>query len=220
MTRLVIVTAGVLSSLALAQPKVADEKKAVSFNEIERGFFLEARAGLWALINPPIDSALLSSPHNGATAFSAGQAAEFGLGFDIGDWVSVALSITGTSNRMSSTYLAYSGGIASGDLSAFIPGAGVKVRLLGLADAQGVRRTWLYVKGAAGLIIYNPHSLFVDQTIDLLVSGGLGVEYFTKLRHFSVGLEASFNAMLLTAGGGSLPFPMGFSLLPTLKYSF
>jgi hypothetical protein len=92
-----------------------------------------------------------------------------------------------------------------------MPGAALKVRLLGLDDAQGVRRTWIYVRAAGAAVFYNPTSL-IDR-LDVLVSGGVGLEYFTRLRHFSLGIEGNFNYL---ARSGSL----GFSVFPTVKYSF
>jgi hypothetical protein len=203
MTRLALVT-GLLSSLALAQTKVVEEKKVVTINEIERGFFFEARGGFWGTFNPPAGT-------GSATYFSPGQAVEVDLGFDIGERVSIALSILGTFNRMRSDYTGFSGGTATGDYAALIPGGGVKVRVAGFADAQEVRRTWIYVRIAGGAVLFNPTKL-IDK-IDALVSGGIGVEYFTKLRHFSIGAEANVNFGVLTQA-------VGFSILPTVKYSF
>ncbi len=204
MARLALLS-GLLSSLALAQAKAVEEKKVSAINEIERGFYFEARGGFWATFNPP--TAEGAPPGH----FSPGQAAELDMGFDIGERVGIALSILGTANRMSSDYLGTSGGTASGDYGALIPGAGVKIRLVGLSDAQDVQRTWFYVRAAGGVVLYNPPSLI--SKMDALVSGGLGVEYFTKLRHFSVGIEANFNFLVLTQS-------FGFSILPTVKYSF
>lgn len=204
MARLALLS-GLLSSLALAQAKAVEDRKVSAINEIERGFYFEARGGFWATLNPP------TSATNAVSHFSPGQAAELDLGFDIGERVAIALSLLVTANRMPSDYTGFSGGTASGDYGALIPGAGVKVRVVGLSDAQDVRRTWIYVHGAGGAVLYNPQALL--NKLDVLVSGGLGVEYFTKLRHFSLGLEANVNFFVLTQA-------VGFSVLPTVKYSF
>ena len=50
-------------------------------------------------------------------------------------------------------------------------------------------------------------------TLDVMISGGAGIEYFTRLRHFVIGVEANFNFMALTQS-------VGFSVLPTVKYAF
>ena len=47
------------------------------------------------------------------------------------------------------------------------------------------------------------------------VDASLGVEYYTKLRHVSVGLEADFQALLPPG-----PMAYGIHVYPTLKYTF
>lgn len=194
-----------LSPMVLAQPRAIEDKRpSASIQEIERGFYFEARGGYWATLRPP-------TVGNGASGFSSGQAAQVDMGFDIGERVGIAIFILGTANRMSSDYIGYSGGTASGDYGGLMPGLDVKVRFVGFNDAQEVPRTWLYARLAGAAVLYNPRTLL--NSLDVLASGGLGVEYFTKLRHFSVGLEANFNFMVLTQ-------TFGFSVFPTVKYSF
>jgi hypothetical protein len=205
MKRLLLLAVAVVPSLVFAQAKPQlEDKKATQINEIERGFYVEGRGGFWATINPPASGA-------SKQYFSSGQGVELDLGFDIGDRVSPSLFLLATANRMGSDYTGLSGGAASGDYAALIPGAGVKVRIIGFDDSQEVKRTWLYARVAGGAVLYNP-SVLINQ-LDVLVAGGVGVEYFTKLRHFSIGLEANFNFMVLTQS-------FGFSVLPMVKYSF
>lgn len=207
MKRFSIVVGVLLASGAFAQtaaPALAD-KKAIKFNEIERGFFFEGRGGFYGVINPPT---LLG----GRTYFSAGQAIGLDMGFDIGERISPSLFLLASSNRMLSDYTGLNTtGAASGDFGAITPGAALKVRLVGFADSQEVMRTWIYVRAAGGVMFYSPPSLL--PTLDVLVSGGVGLEYFTRLRHFVIGLEANFNFMALTQS-------LGFSILPTVKYAF
>ena len=195
------------SSLALAQaaaPRVED-KKALTYNEIERGFFFEGRGGFFGVINPPTLS-------GGRSYFSAGQAIELDMGVDIGERVSPSLFLLASSNRMGSDYTGLSTtGAASGDFGAITPGAAIKVRLVGFSDSQDVQRTWIYVRGGAGVVFYSPTSLLPG--IDVMIFGGAGLEYFTRLRHFVIGLEGNFNFNALTQS-------LGFSILPTVKYAF
>ena len=73
------------SSAALAQEggakpaanppaKVAKDKEAQSFNEIERGFYVGVSAGYWAIINPP-------AGQGSAQRYSGGFATQMELGF-------------------------------------------------------------------------------------------------------------------------------------------
>lgn len=203
---IVSVLTGLMSSAAFAQAAAKlEDKKAIKFNEIERGFFFEGRGGFYGVINPPTLS-------GGRTYFSAGQAIGLDMGFDIGERVSPSIFLLASSNRMLSDYTGLNTtGAASGDFGAITPGAAVKVRLVGFADSQEVMRTWIYVRAAGGVMFYSPPSLL--PTLDVLVSGGAGIEYFTRLRHFVIGLEANFNFMALTQS-------LGFSILPTVKYAF
>jgi len=193
-----------LPTLALAQAaKPLEDKKAIVFNEIERGFFLGVNGGFQAFIQ---------TPGSANRPFSAGQQVQVELGYDIGERVSPALFFNATANRASADYYGYNDAhTASGDFSAISPGLGVKVRLVGFNDSQDVQRTWIYLRAQAGLVFYQPKAL-IDR-MDLMISGGPGIEYFTRLRHFSIGLEATFNFMALTQS-------FGFSVLPSVRYAF
>jgi hypothetical protein len=206
MTRVLCLALAVVSSAALAQgtAKQLEDKKAITYNELERGFFFEARGGFWGVINPP-------ARDGGFTEFSAGQALGVEVGYDIGDRISPSLFFIGSSNRMSIRYQGRATTSASGDFGALTPGAALKFRLVGFNDSQDVQRTWIYVRGAAGVVFYSPQALL--PTLDVMISAGPGIEYFTRLRHFVIGLEANFNFMALTGS-------MGFSVLPTVKYAF
>lgn len=199
-----LVVAALSSSLVFAQAPASklEDKKGSTYNEIERGLFFEARGGFNGVINPP-------GPRS---YFSAGQAIGIDLGFDIGERVSPSIFFLASSNRMGSDYAGLNTtNSASGDFSAMTPGAAVRVRLVGFADSQEVKRTWISVRGGAGVVFYSPAALL--PTLDVLVTAGPSVEYYTKLRHFVIGFEANFNFMALTQS-------VGFSTLVTFKYAF
>lgn len=190
----------------LAAPE--QDRLAVSrtqLSETNYGFFMEAHGGYWGTLSAP------ASPGT-PTGFSSGYEVRVDLGWDIGRYVSPSLFLNYRVNYMGSDYTGYSTSkLVSGAYQALLPGAAVKVRFVGISDAQGVQRTWFYARLAAAAVFYFPKSL-IGQ-IDVAVSGGLGVEYYTKLRHFSIGLEANFSYMVMTS-------TMGFSVVPSLKYTF
>ncbi|MCA3013494.1 MAG: adventurous gliding motility protein CglE [Myxococcaceae bacterium] len=208
MTRIFLVGSLALCSLSVAQGKPLEDRKAVTYSEIERGLFFGVSGGFWGTINPPAGS-------GSAQYFSPGQAALLELGYDIGERVSPALFFLATSNRMGSdytgTYRDMTGGaVRSGDYGSIAPGLGARIRVVGLKDSQEVTRTWLYVRAGAAFMLYQPTTLI--QSGDVLVFAGPGLEYFTRLRHFSIGLDANFNFMALTQS-------VGFSVLPFVRYA-
>lgn len=190
-------------SLALAQTAPAKDKAAVTFNEIERGLFFGVQGGWLFMLNPPAA--------NGPRPFSPGQTAMVEVGYEFGERVSVALFAMAAQNRASSTYTGHSDGTYSGDFASLVPGANVRVNAFGFSDSQGVKRTWLYVRGGAGFAMFSPKTLLPNG--DIFLTAGPGVEYFTRLRHFSVGLEVTGSFLLTNATAG-------FAVTPNLRYAF
>lgn len=190
---------------AAAPAAPVEKEKADTFQEVERGFFLGAGAGPYFIVNPP----KLSTD---ARPFSAGQMAQVELGVDIGSFLSLSLFLNGTANRAGSDYRRVTPtGVASGDFATLVPGAAARINLVGLPDSYGTRRTWFYVRGGAGAALFWPPQLLPRP--DILVFGGPGVEYFTRLRHFSIGVELTGSFLLLSGS-------FGFALTPNLRYAF
>ena len=209
MRRLAVVC--LLASLpVLAQEKVAKDREATSFNEIERGLHLSVAAGLWATINPP------AGPGS-ARYFLLGQSARVELGYDFGERFSLGIFAQATANRAGTDYTGKSqdevsgAPRASGDYTEFIPGVTARISLAGLKDSQDVKRGWFYVRAGAGFVIYQPKALLPGS--DVLIFAGPGLEYFTRLRHFSIGIEADFIFMALNAS-------VGFTVTPMVRYAF
>lgn len=100
---------------------------------------------------------------------------------------------------------------ASGDFSTLIPGITLRINLVGFNDSQEVKRTWIYVRAGGGFALFAPTVMFPAGNVFL--NAGVGVQYFTKLRHFSIGLEATGNFFALTT-------TIGFAITPSLRYAF
>lgn len=209
-TRSLCWTAVLLSSVAFAQAKELKEKPPAAINEIERGFYIGISAGYWALVNPPAGPGSKSP-------FSPGQTAQMELGYDFAERLSVGIFVQATANRAGSEYTGKSQDSvtgapqASGDFTAVIPGATVRIGIAGFKDSQEVKRGWFYVRAGAGFVIYQPKKLLPGP--DVLIFAGPGLEYFTRLRHFSIGLEADFVFMALNQS-------LGFQVTPMLRYAF
>src|SRR5262249_45735690 len=145
----------------------------------------------WMFFNAPGGSF-----SNSTRPASIGQTIRLDIGVDIADRVVAGVMLQAASNRASSDYLGTTGVSASGDFSELLPGVSVKVNLVGINDSQDVQRLWLYLRAAAAAGLYFPKSL-IDK-FDIMIQGGPGIEYYTKLRHFAVGFELSFVFMALT----------------------
>src|SRR5512140_2768993 len=199
MFRSFVVWAALASSAALGQSPAApqSDKPAETFNEVERGFYVGTQAGPFFILNAPADPAISPRP------FAPGQ---------VGALASAGLFLLGTANRAGSEYKGYSPTKSySGDFAALIPGAAARINVLGLADANQTRRTFLYVRAVAGYALFSPRQLL--PTPDILVFGGAGVEYYTRLRHFSIGVEITGTFLVSSQA-------LGFAVTPSLRYAF
>ena len=193
-------------SLAFAQRAPARDKQAVTFDEVERGFFLGVEGGVSALMNPPAEA---GRPQ----PMSWGQMALVEVGYELLDRVSLALFVMGATNRASSDYTGFSPNqVASGDFTTLVPGATARISLVGFPDSQGVQRIFFYLRGGIGVASFFPKAL-LPYSYGYAFAGP-GVEYFTRLRHFSIGLEVTGSALL-----GATP-STGFAITPNLRYAF
>jgi hypothetical protein len=198
----------VVPTLARAQQPASaanpvKDREAETFDEIERGLYFAVGGGPFFIANAPASQ--------GPRPFSTGQMAQVEVGYDIGERLSAGLFVMGAANRAGSDYVGDSGGAASGDFSTLVTGATVRAHLVGFADNQEVKRTFIYARAGAGLAMFSPKLLLPDS--DIMVFVGPGVEYYTRLRHFSVGVEVT-GSYLVSSGS------LGFAVTPNLRYAF
>ncbi len=203
---LLVSSSAVAQGKADAPARAVRDKEAVQFDEIERGFHFGLSFGGWFILNPP-------ALPGGRQPFSPGQMTQFELGMDFGERVAVDLFLAATANRAGSDYVGKSNpvGAASGDFFSLIPGASARVRAVGFNDSQDVKRTWIYGRIGGGYALFAPKALLPDG--DVLIFVGPGVEYYTRLRHFSIGLEVLGTFL---ASNGSI----GIAATPNLRYAF
>jgi len=194
-----------LPALALGQdaaPRLEEDPRAAKFRDVERGFFVAFEAGYLGLLDTPTADVekfpLAGESGGGAGGLLVGALA----GVDLGSRVSVALFFQGGNARASVNY---------GAFSLFAGGLDLKVALLGRTDRNDWERLFVYVHARGGWAKTYPEGLF--GTDDVVVSGGPGVEYFTRLRHFSVGIAA--DVVYATKAGAA-----GFAVYPTVRYTF
>jgi hypothetical protein len=179
-------------------------------DEIERGVFLGLDVGPSFLTEAP-------APSGGNRPFTSGVTLRLEVGYDFGRFVSLSLFFAGTTYGANADYVGASGGSASGDFSSIAGGLAVRWNAIGFSDSQGVQRTWLYLKAAGGWALLKPNALFSPNPTNsygsILVFGGPGLQYYTRLRHFSVGVEVVGSYLLK-------PKSFGFAITPNLRYAF
>jgi len=94
----------------------------------------------------------------------------------------------------------------------------VRFNALGFSDSQGVQRSWIYVKAGAGWAFFEPGALFTTTPATSSYSSfyafaGVGFQYYTHLRHFSIGIEVDADYL-----GKSKSW--GFLVTPNIRYAF
>jgi len=179
-----------------------------NLNEVEKGFFLNTRMG--ALI------------YFGDMADYAEPGFMYGLGFGY-DIMEKRLSL-----ELDAMFSFHGGNIYEDTAMGYKPGAMVKgdFSALRVPIALNIKyyttkRFEAYVSVTGGL---NYSAQAIDgydakgeeisgDAIDFYAGGRLGVEYYTGLRHFSIGFEAEFDYMILNGY-------MALVVSPMLKYTF
>jgi hypothetical protein len=195
-----------LPALALAQesaPQLPEDPRAARFRDVERGFFVAFESGYLGFFDTPTADAE-RFPLADASGGSAGGLLVGALaGVDLGNRLAIALFAQGGNARAAAREY--------GAFSVYAGGVDVKVALLGRKDRNDWERFYLYVHARGGYAKTYPEGLF--GTSDVLLAAGPGVEYYTRLRHFSIGVGADL--VYATKAGVA-----GFALYPTVRYTF
>jgi hypothetical protein len=202
---LALALAALLPAAALAQdaaPELQTDPRAAKFRDVERGFFVGFEAGWLSLLDTPTKNRA-DFPYAGKTGGRAGGVlVTASLGFDLGNRLSLSLFGIGTNQKASVDY---------GAFSLFGGGADVRWAFYGSKDPNDYERFFAFVHARGGYVLATPEGLFGDS--ELLFAGGPGVEYYTRLRHFSVGVVTD---VVYAANAGTL----GFAVYPTVRYTF
>ncbi len=205
MKPLAAVAALLLPVLALAQdaaPQLQEDPRAAKFRDVERGFYIGFEAGYQGWRDTPTADTEKFPLAHASGGYAGGLVVGALVGVDIGQRLSVALYAQGGSAKANPDY---------GAFQLFSGGADVKLAVVKFRDRNDWNRTFLYVHGRAGLARSYPEGLF--GTDDLVLAGGPGIEYYTRLRHFSIALGADI--VRATKAGAT-----GFTVYPTVRYTF
>ena len=192
-------------ALALGQdaaPQLQEDPRAARFRDVERGFFVGFEAGWLNLLDTPTADRTKYQLAGDSGGNAGGVLVGAMVGMDIGQRLSVALVAQGGNERARANY---------GAFSLVSAGADVRVAVRSWRDRNDWQRFFLYVHGRGEYARTYPEGLF--GTTDFVVAGGPGIEYFTKLRHFSIG--AAVDAVYATKAAA-----LGFAIYPTVRYTF
>ncbi len=194
-----------LPGLAPAQeaaPALQENPRAAKFNEVERGLFGGFEIGYLRLMKTPVSNPS-AYPYAGSDGGAAsGLVTGLLVGYDVIPRLAVSLFAWQGNATADPSYGAFNFTAAGADL---------RFAFLGLRDSNEVERLYLYLHARGGFVWTYPKGLFGDT--DALAQGGLGLEYYTRLRHFSVGLMV--DGLYFTKAKAS-----GFTVVPTLRYTF
>ncbi|MCG3173214.1 MAG: hypothetical protein GMKNLPBB_01392 [Myxococcota bacterium] len=204
---IILSLAALAPGAAFAQnPPVAQGPRPQVMREVEKGFFMEADVGLLAGLTGNLNSVF------------PGMLAGVQLGYDITQYLSVDLGVT--TMVLSGGTIPASNLIPSGELKQDQPQQLPRPDALALMPNLGLKFSYVYgkrvfafIKAGGGALLADPQPVFGKSMVPGAY-GGLGIEYYTNLRHFSVGLEARGYFMF----GNQASVGLGF--LPTLKYTF
>ncbi|MBS2030005.1 MAG: adventurous gliding motility protein CglE [Deltaproteobacteria bacterium] len=210
-----------------------EQKTGPKINEVEHGFFIGASTGLALTLSPggsvytpdPTTSQLTNS---GKAGMAMGQSGGFELGFEPTPMFAIGVLAWGSAANTPSTYYGTcdptatssvsnpTNGTAAnaqcphGNFTQLTLAADARLNIAIGGDAGAVKRLFFFVRAGAGFSIVAPKNMLSNE---LLVFGGPGIEYFTHLRHFSVGLEADGSFGLSNKG-------LGVMLQPLVRYTF
>lgn len=185
-----------------AAPPLQENPRAARFNDVERGWFIGFEAGYLGLLNTPTQDRT-EFPYAGSSGGRAGGL-HLGvqLGRDLSNRLSVALFGQGGNERASVSY---------GAFSIYAVGLDARYAFYSRKDRNDWERFFFFGHARVGYAATYPKGLF--GTRDVVLQLGPGFEYFTRLRHFSIGASLDYvRAMKAKANG--------FALYPTVRYTF
>lgn len=184
------------SALAAEAPAAAvSEGQGSPLVEVVRGGYAEAEFGYAALTTP-----------GASQKIATGTVVDLDMGYDLSRALGVGLFVWGAALSTPSSS-------SAGDFSAVFPGAELRLYLPLGEDAAGTQRLVLGLRAGGGLMLFSPGSAAPGPAP--AARAGVDLEYFTRLRHFSVGIGAEGVAAF--PSGGSL---FGAALSPFARYSF
>ena len=175
----------------------------VDIAEVERGWFVGVDYG--ANYYFPLSGADFVSLNPDGT--SLGTRMDLRVGYDLLNNVQLEGFVLANFNTGQLDAQSLAAGKLTGDLAQFTPGLAVRYAFF------NTQRFFAYTRGGLGFAFWAPNDLAGGYVGSIHTDVALGIEYYTQLRHLSVGLEATVQALLF-------PTAVGMQIYPTIKYTF
>jgi hypothetical protein len=185
-----------------AAPPLEENPRAAHFRDVERGLFVGFSAGYMGLFKTPTQDRAMYPGAGDDGGRAGGMMVGLEIGGDLSSRVSLSVFGQGGNERAKVSYGAFN-----------LYGGGLDLRYsyYGKKDRNDWERFFLYVHARGAYARTYPEGLFGKN--EMLVQGGPGVEYFTRLRHFSIGFAV--DALYATKAKAA-----GFAAYPTVRYTF
>jgi hypothetical protein len=185
--------------------EIKGDTKVAEIDEIERGFYLSVDYGPNYFIPIAEPGFVVLNPDYVRPGTRMGIRA----GIDVLNNIRVDAFVLANFNEGVINQADLQAQKLTGDLAHFAPGVALRFDFITSDD----QRLFTFVRVGAGYAFWFPSQLAQDAFGSVHTDAALGVEYYTKLRHLSAGLEVDAQALIA-------PFAFGISVYPTLKYTF
>ena len=189
--------------------EVKGDTKVVEIDEVERGLFVSVDYG--ATYYLPIGGAGFVDMNPSSTIPASRLSVR--VGYDILNNVAIDAFVVGGFQQGNINQDDIRASKTTGDIAFLAPGAAVRFAFV------TTERVFAFARVGAGYALWFPGEVVNPGAADGAIVGSvhtdasIGVEYYTKLRHVSVGVEVDFQALIA-------PMALGISVYPTLKYTF
>lgn len=179
------------------------DAQVAEIREVERGFYFSVDAGVnyYAFLELPDFVKLNEGWIRPGTRFG------LRVGYDILNNINLEVFAMANFNKNVIDADVLGQGNFSGDIAHFTPGIAGRFAFI------TTERLFAFVRLGVGYAFWFPRELAQDSIGSIHADASVGVEYYTKLRHLSVGVEVA-------AQGLFLPMAFGVHIYPTVKYTF
>ncbi len=205
--RTLLVLVSMLPSVLWAQTNVPGstangDRPRMQYSEVEQGIYTSIEFGGLFLFSPKAKS---------GSGFSPGRSMGLSVGTDISEFISVGALLISAQTDTPSDFVSSGKHSTKGDFSSFLMGGIVKANLFKQADSNGIKRFFITARLGGGYALLSPKGFYPAN--DAVVLAGMGIEYYTHLRHFSIGIQTDYVRGFSYLGSGIM-------ISPLLRYTF